>query len=388
MQRAVPKRLYFVAGEASGDSHGAALMRALRAQDPQVEFLGRGGPRMREVAGDEFTNWSESSSVLGLWEVLKQYGYFRQQFRATIEQIGIEVPDALVLIDYPGFNLRLARALRARLPKLKIIYYISPQVWAWNRRRIPQMARYLDLMLCIFPFEADLYNQSGLRTIFVGHPMLESLTARRTSESRLPDLIGIFPGSRMREVAKILPIMLAAAERILSTRAGTRFEIAAATPTLAGAIEKLVQVTRLSRDRVQITTGEAAATMQRAALGLVASGTATLEAAYFRLPFVLVYRVAWLTYVAARLVVKVKHLGMPNVLAGREIVPEFIQHRADPAKIAEAALVLMDGSEARRRMISEFDTVIASLEKEGASSSAASAILEELGGACTARAGT
>ncbi|MDQ6764991.1 MAG: lipid-A-disaccharide synthase, partial [Verrucomicrobiota bacterium] len=154
--------LYFVAGEASGDTHGAALMKALRELQPELRFLGRGGPGMQRVAGAAFTDWSEGSSVLGLWEVLKQYRYFRREFRATLADIRAEKPDAIVLIDYPGFNLRLARELRAQLPAAKVIYYISPQVWAWNRRRIPRMAAYLDLMLCIFPFEAELYNKSGL----------------------------------------------------------------------------------------------------------------------------------------------------------------------------------------------------------------------------------
>ncbi|HSV62913.1 MAG TPA: lipid-A-disaccharide synthase, partial [Chthoniobacterales bacterium] len=160
------KRIYFVAGEASGDEHGAALMRSLRDLAPDCDFHGRGGPRMKSIAGDAFVNWIDASAVVGLWEVVKHYGYFRKQFAETLEEIATTEPDAVVLIDYPGFNLRIARTLRSRAPHLKIIYYISPQVWAWNRGRIVQMARYLDLMLCIFPFEAELYNASGLRTIF------------------------------------------------------------------------------------------------------------------------------------------------------------------------------------------------------------------------------
>ncbi|HSH39437.1 MAG TPA: lipid-A-disaccharide synthase, partial [Chthoniobacterales bacterium] len=320
--------LYFVAGEASGDTHGAALMRALREVDGAMKFIGRGGPRMREIAGGDFTDWSEHSSVLGLWEVLKQYGYFRQQFAASLQEIRAASPDAVVLIDYPGFNLRLARAVRAQFPKLKIIYYISPQVWAWNRRRIPKMARYLDLMLCIFPFEAELYNQSGLRTVFVGHPMIESLGARRVNGPREANLIALFPGSRPREIRKILPVMLGAAERIIAAKRNAHFEIAAASSLLADEIRRAVALSSVDAASVRVSVGEAAAAMQRATVGIVASGTATLEAALFRLPFVLVYRVAWLTYAAARAVVKVKHLGMPNVLAGREIVPEFIQHHA------------------------------------------------------------
>lgn len=333
---------------------------------------------MRGVAKGDFLDWSESSSVLGLWEVLKQYRYFRQQFYATIDEIYEHEPDAVVLIDYPGFNLRLARALRAHLPQVKIIYYISPQVWAWNRRRIPQMARYLDLMLCIFPFEAGLYNQSGLRTIFVGHPMTEAMEARRIPGNRDADLVGLFPGSRIRELVKILPIMLSSARTIAAARPATRFEVAAASETLAIAAARMLSTSGLAH-QVRITTGEAAALMQRAQAGIVASGTATLEAALFRLPFVLVYRVAWLTYLAARLVVKVKHLGMPNVLAGREIVPEFIQNDAEPNRIAKAVLRLMNDADSRSVMVSEFDTIVATLGENGASMTTARAILQEIG---------
>ena len=166
--------LYFVAGEASGDEHGAALMRALLEAQPNVQFCGRGGPQMKSIAGSGFGDWIDEAGVVGLWEVIRHYGYFRAQFRAALKEIALAQPAAVVLIDYPGFNLRLARSLRKRSPAQKIIYYISPQVWAWNRGRIRAMARTLDLMLCIFPFEAELYNQSGLRTIFVGHPMIKT----------------------------------------------------------------------------------------------------------------------------------------------------------------------------------------------------------------------
>src|SRR5664279_2518859 len=204
--------IYFVAGEASGDEHGAALLRALREMAPDLVFAGRGGPKMQAIAGGAFINWSDAAAVVGLWEVVKRYGYFRGQFQDALNEIAMIHPDAVVLIDYPGFNLRLARALRKKSQGLKIIYYISPQVWAWNRGRIGQMARFLDLMLCIFPFEAELYNKSGLRTIFVGHPMIENLARLRTGAERQANLIGLFPGSRLREVRKIFPIMLAAAD--------------------------------------------------------------------------------------------------------------------------------------------------------------------------------
>lgn len=377
MQHQVAKRLYFVAGEASGDEHGAALMRSLRELRPDLEFHGRGGPLMKEVAGDAFLNWSDAAAVVGLWEVVKRYGYFRQQFEQTLREIGTINPDAVVLIDYPGFNLRLARALRKRSPRLKIIYYISPQVWAWNRGRIGQMARFLDLMLCIFPFEAELYNQSGLRTIFVGHPMVENLAKRRTGEPRDPNLVGLFPGSRSREVKKIFPVMLTAASKIAAQRPGTRFQVAAASPSLANEIRSFLA--RSLGEPVQITTGDASGAMQRASTGMVASGTATLEAAFFRLPFVLVYKVSWPTYFAARLVMKTRYLGMPNVLADREIVPEFLQHEARPGAIAHSVLQLMNEPATREQMISDFDAIVEKLGETGASAKAAEAIVQELG---------
>ena len=367
--------IYFLAGEASGDTHGAALMRAVRDGRADVQFVGRGGPKMAEVAGGRLRNWIHEAAVVGLWEVVRRYGFFREQFAAALREIAEAKPDAVVLIDYPGFNLRLARALRRRGTNAKIIYYISPQVWAWNRRRIPQMAKALDLMLCIFPFEAELYNASRLRTIFVGHPIAESLGARRTAAQREPDLVGLFPGSRLREVRLILPIMLQTAELMLRSKPGLRFEIASASAELAAEIQSMLP----QPAHFTITTGEAHSLMQRAFVGIVASGSATLEAAFFRLPFVLVYRVSWLTYLAARAVVKVKHLGMPNVLAGREVVPEFIQHRAQPRLIASASLRLMDDEPARDGMLRAFDDVMAKLAETNASATAAKAILQEIG---------
>ena len=151
---------------------------------------------MQQIAGSNFTNWIDEAGVVGLWEVVKHYPYFRRAMGQTLDEIAATKPDAVVLIDYPGFNLRLARQLHERSLGGKIIYYISPQVWAWNRGRIPKMAKWIDLMLCIFPFEADLYTQSGLRTVFVGHPMMENLAAKRRSTWRaIPTWSGFFPAA-------------------------------------------------------------------------------------------------------------------------------------------------------------------------------------------------
>jgi lipid-A-disaccharide synthase len=348
----------------------------LRNADVDLRFIGRGGPQMKSVAGGDFRNWIGQSGVLGLWEVIKHYGYFRKQFRETLREIESSKPNAVVLIDYPGFNLRLARALRKKQSAQKIIYYISPQVWAWNRGRIKKMARWLDLMLCIFPFEADLYNQSGLRTIFVGHPMIERLRERKIDIQRDPNLIGLFPGSRSREIRKIFPILIETARELRRSKSNLRFEVAAASDELASEIEKMWNPQ--DRDSLEIRTGQTAELMQRAFAGIVASGSATLEAAYFRMPFALVYKVAWPTYVAGRLLVKVKYLGMPNVLADKEVVPEFIQHRATPHDLAGAVERLIDDANARQQMLWEFDKIAAMLGESGASERAAQAILAEI----------
>ena len=366
--------IYFVAGEVSADNHGAALMRSLRLLDPSLKFIGRGGPEMQQVAGPQFNNWIGEAAVLGLWEVLRKYGYFRKQFRQTLQEIQKSKPDAVVLIDYPGFNLRLARALRRQSHKQKTIYYISPQVWAWNRGRIRKMACSIDLVLCIFPFETELYAASGLRAVFVGHPMIERLTGQRIDTHRDENLIGLFPGSRLREVRKIFPVMMEAARRLLESNPILRFQVAAASEELAREMNKQLA----DRQAVEISVGQTATIMQRALLGVVASGSATLEAAYFRMPFVLIYKVAWPTYVAARLVVHVDFLGMPNLLAGKEVVPEFIQQKAKPDAIVRSVRLLMEESAVRDRMVSDFDEIITKLGATGASETAAQAILDEL----------
>ena len=375
--------LYFVAGEVSADNHGAALMRSLRELDRELQFIGRGGPQMRQVAGGQFKDWIGDAAVLGLWEVLRKYGYFQEQFHQTLQEIRESKPDAVVLIDYPGFNLRLARALRRQAPRQKIIYYISPQVWAWNRGRIKRMAQSINLVLCIFPFEVDFYSQAGLRALFVGHPMIERLRSQKFETQRERNLIGLFPGSRSREVRKIFPVMLETARELRKLNQNLRFEVAAASEQLAQEMQPFVAGLDQPQDReaVQIKLDETALIMQRAWAGIVASGSATLEAAYFRLPFALIYKVAWPTYLAARLVVSVKFLGMPNLLAGKEVVSEFIQHRAKPDAVVKAVQPLIENAKEREEMISQFDVIIPKLGDSGANERAARAIIEELGAA-------
>jgi lipid-A-disaccharide synthase len=370
----VARVIYVIAGEASGDARGAELLRALRERAPELEIRGAGGHQMRALAGGEIFDWADEA-VVGLWDVLKKYSYFKKQFDRMLAEIARVQPAALVLIDYPGFNLRLARAVRARHPATRIIYYISPQVWAWHRGRIPQMARYLDLMLCIFPFERALYEASGLRTIFVGHPMLDSLAEKKAGVARDPALIGLFPGSREKEVRKLFPTMLEAAARLRQSRPELRFEASAASHQLAELMLAELRCTGRDETFCPVKVRDAYSLMQRAAASMVCSGTATLEAAYFGLPMVILYRVAWLTWVVGKRLVRVPHLGMPNVLAGREVAREFLQHDCQPGPIAAEVLRLLDDPAPQQR---ELAAVIASLGERGAGARAAAAILAEL----------
>ncbi|XHR26986.1 MAG: lipid-A-disaccharide synthase [Chthoniobacteraceae bacterium] len=369
-------KLYLIAGEASGDARAAEVMKGLSALASEkgvaVEYLGAGGPKMQALAPG-IEDWS-GEAVLGIWDVIKKYPYFRRKLAQMLAEIDARKPDAVLFIDYPGFNLRMAKAIRKRNPAVKLFYYVSPQVWAWNRRRIPEMARNLDLMLCLFPFEKALYEQSGLKTVFVGHPLLDALAADKGREPREENLLGLFPGSRKKEVTRIFPIMLQTLEPLRRARPELRFEAAAASEPLA------VMMREMAGDaEVQITVATAHSLMNRATVGVVTSGTATLEATYFELPFVLVYSVAAFTWIIGKWLVRVPFLGISNILAGREIVREFLQHDARPAAIADELLSFLNLPEKRAAQQAEFREVVRGLGSGGAAHRAADAIWAALG---------
>ena len=289
----------------------------------------------------------DQAAVLGLWEVIRKYGWFRKQFHRVVDEIRDRKPRAVVLIDYPGFNLRLARKLRSLGYRGKIIYYISPQVWAWNRKRIPKMAKWLDLMLCIFPFEVELYGQSGLPTVFVGHPFVDKFKeVRLVDAARDAQSVGLFPGSRHREMRAHLPILLETAKRLKAARKGLRFVIAAASEPLAKeALLARNKLTGWGDEECRVVIHEAHQLMQQVAVGIVASGTVTMEAAFFGMPMAIIYKVAPLTYFVGKRLIRVPHLGIVNILAGREIVREYIQDQAKPELLASEMEKLLDNTD-------------------------------------------
>ena len=323
-------------------------------------------------------DWVEEAGVVGFVEVLKKYGWFRRKFAAVLVEVAQVKPDLLVLIDYPGFNLRLAKTLRAAGFAGKIVYYISPQVWAWNRGRIPRMAEWLDLMVCIFPFEKELYEGCGLRTEFGGHPLVEYHRRRMSGTGREEGLVGLFPGSRGREIARHLTPLLDAARIMGREQPGLRFVVSAASPRLAAVMAPVLEAAAVPG--VTMETGNAYQLMERVSCGAVASGTATLEAAIYGLPYCLIYKVNAGTYFAGKMLIRVPWLGIVNILAGREVVRELVQAKCNGPDIARELLRLHGDATARAELVTELDRVVQGLSGDGAYGRAAEAVLRVVEG--------
>jgi len=333
-----PRRILLVAGEASGDLYGALLVRALRRRDSALGFTGIGGPRMREAGVDLFAD-SRDLAVVGLTEVISHWKPIRAAFRRAEAVLRDAPPDLLLLIDYPDFNLRLAdRAKRLGVP---VVYFISPQVWAWRKSRVQAIARSVEKMLVILPFEEAIYQQAGVPVQFVGHPLLDILPAPmdRTQARQALGLdpgrriVGILPGSRRRELEAHLPTMLESA-RILRERIG---DFQCLIP-VASTLQEEDFRSHLERsaglpEPILVTNRpfEALGAMDAA---VIKSGTATLEAALMGVPMVVVYRTSPLTYALASLLADVPHVALVNIVAGERLVPEQVQGDFTPATIA------------------------------------------------------
>ncbi len=349
-----PLRVMIVAGEPSGDQHAARLVRDLRALRPDISFFGVGGDSMRRE-GVQLLHDCRDMAVLGLWDVLARLPFFLRLFRELTGVLRTRRPDALLLVDYPGLNLRLAKAAHAL--SIPVFYYISPQVWAWNRSRIPKMAAILDALMVIFPFEVDVFKDTPLRPVFVGHPLVPSV--RRTLASTPEPVpwtgpaasrIAILPGSRRMEVLRILPLQLAAAAEILRRRPDASFAVAAASPTAEALVRPIVD--RLPPDlraRVSIVTGKVRDVLRTARAAMVCSGTATIETALLSTPMIVVYRANPFTWFVGRRLVRVKWLGMVNLIANRTLCPEFLQSDARPVPMAQAVLDLLDDDSPARQ---------------------------------------
>lgn len=372
-----PLTLLLVAGEASGDAHGAELINALKQQQPSIRIIGVGGPRMA-AAGQEQLFDLAAHAVLGLTEVLKHYFKFRGFFNRVLALAKKERPDAVILIDYPGFNLRLAARLRRELPGSRTIYYVSPQVWAWKSGRVKAMQRDIDLLLTILPFEKAWFAKMApkFNVQWVGHPLLDRIQKVEAIEPH-PDSVALLPGSRKTEIASHLPVLWNAAQLMGRQKPGLKFILLSPNEDIQKCSLELLKKLPPANFHFESNIGYAISHLSRCSLALVASGTASLECALVGIPQIVVYRVNPITYAVGRRLVKVKHLSMVNVLANEEVVPELLQEKFQPEAVAGEAFSLLTNPARREAMKSRVAQIVATLGGPGASERAAEAILLE-----------
>ncbi len=362
------KRIFMVAGESSGDLHASNLIRALREADPELVCEGLGGSRMA-ATGMDLRYDLAGDGIMGFAEVLKHYPSIRRLFLDTVAYLRESPPDCLVLVDYPGFNIRLAK--RAHALGIPVVYYISPTVWAWKKRRIHALKRCVGKMLVIFPFEEKIYRDAGMDGVYVGHPLLDHIQdSDLPTEEEAEMVIGLLPGSRAQEIERLMAPMLDVATGIRARFPGTRFVVPCVNEARAAQVRKLAGDFPL-----EIRVDGMYDVLSRARFCLVASGTATLEVTLFGVPMIIVYRVSPVSYWLARMLVHVKYIGIVNILAGRGVVPEYIQDAVTPERILPKALALIGDTPERKTMLDELAAVRALLGGGGASARAAREIL-------------
>lgn len=385
-ERPASRRLLVVAGEASGDLHAASLARELRAQLPDIELLGIGGDRM-QAQGVQLLYHYRSLAVVGLTEVLAHLGDVRRAMRALVGVARRRRFDGVVLVDYPDFNLALARRLRRVRPELPILYYISPQVWAWRRGRIAQIRRLVDRMIVILPFEERLYADAGVPVDFVGHPLLDAapMAGSRTSfatrhgVAERDEWIALVPGSRRDEVRRLLPPLLGTAALLLRDDPARTFLVPVAQSLEAATYEQaLAGAPPEVGGRVRLVHDDGWEVLRHSRGAVVCSGTATLEAALVGTPMVVVYRTSWLTYNLGKLLVRIRDIGLVNVVGERRGVPELLQDDVTPAAISRALEPLLRAGEARETCRAFLRQVADRLGGAGASRRAAAAVLATL----------
>jgi lipid-A-disaccharide synthase len=397
-----PKTFMLIAGEASGDLLAAELVSALRRNLPDATFFGAGGAKM-SAAGVELAFDLTQHSIIGFSDVLKNYFKFRRLFDQLLALAIERKPDVVIGVDYGGFNLRFGHAVKEYVRNNpfskwdpKIVQFVSPQVWASRPGRANRLAADYDLLLSIFPFEKDWYapRVPQLRVEFVGHPMIGRFTnddlrftrrepkarSSRGNEAQIreklePPHVGCYeskilllPGSRKSELQRHLPVMLAALKTIQEKLPSAKAKMVLPNPAL-------VQLAKSLGANLEIQIGELPWALAETDVAIASTGTVTMECAFFGVPTVTLYKTSWLTYQIAKWLITVKSLTMPNLLAGEEIFPEFIQNAATPENLARAALELLQNESRREKIKSQLEKIIASLGEPGAANRAATAIL-------------
>jgi lipid-A-disaccharide synthase len=369
------KRVMMIAGEASGDMHAAGVVRELKKQDPSIEIFGMGGEQM-EREGMDLTVHMSHMAFMGFVEVVRHLRTILRVQHALEQQLDRRRPNVVLLVDYPGFNLRFAQAAQER--GIPVLYYISPQVWAWHRSRVKKMKKLVNKMHVIFPFEEEIYAAEGIPVQFVGHPLVDRLAVQSTKEEFLgrhglsahTKLLGMFPGSRVQEIERILPTMIRSAE-ILRARMDLEVAIGVAPNLGRAALSAYVPPT----SGIHLIENATYDLMCYADAAIVTSGTATLEAGFFGTPMAVVYKTSPVTYAIGRRLVDVRHIGLVNIVAGRGIVPELIQGECTPERLVATMTPFLEDAEVSTAMRRSLSVVRERLGSGGASAKVAASIL-------------
>ena len=363
-----PKKVIIITKKASGDLHGAHLLEAIRQIDPGIQFFGMGGEALRRT-GMNLLYHNQSLSVVGITEVLFKLRSIRKALRGLKQALDIEKPDLVILIDFPDFNLRLAKfASRRGIP---VFYYISPQVWAWRSGRVRLIARWVKKMVVFFAFEVPLYKAAGVDVEWVGHPLLDVVKPTLSKDDALQRLgldprkrtVGLLPGSREQELERLLPVLLDTAHLLQKEIPGLQFVIPLASSLPKTTLSPWMKKTLLP---VKVVEGLTYDVMNLSELLIMSSGTATLEAAIFGKPMVIIYKVSFISYWIGRALVHVKHIGLVNLVAGKGIAPELLQKDATPERIAKEALRILNDPALRQEMTESMIEVRKNLGEPGA----------------------
>lgn len=330
-----------IAGEASGDMHGARLSRSLKDLKPDVRIFGIGGKKMRAEGVDIIVD-AETLSVVGITEVLSKLSVILKGMRSAKTALKKLKPDILILIDFPDFNLRMAAA--AKKLGILVLYYISPQIWAWRQGRVHKIKKLVDHMAVILPFEAAFYKRHKVPVTFVGHPLLDDRTLHLPKSIKQPDpkkvVVGLLPGSRDKEVSTLLPMMLASAKILSNKINGIKFMVSDAESVKKDLVSDLVRHNGEGLD-IEIDPSPIENIFQKADLLIAASGTVTLQAAVYGTPIIIVYKVSPLSYLLGKALIKVNHIGLVNLISGKEVAPELVQESASPIEVASKAFSLL-----------------------------------------------
>jgi len=363
-------KLVIIAGEVSGDIHGAKLVRSLVSKIGSIELSGIGGDLMIEEGLNAIYHINQMA-FLGLTEVIKHLPLIQRVFKDITQHIASNKPDAIILIDYPGFNLRLAKKIKKM--GIPVIYYISPQLWAWGKRRVKKIRNFVDQMLVVFPFEVDFYKKYDIEAIYVGHPLVDTHFGQVKLKEYKADnrVLGLLPGSRLQELDNLLPDMISTAEILHNDNKIDRALIARVNNIPRTEYDKYLQ----GEEFIEIFEGPIDHFYNQIDAALVSSGTATLETAYFQVPLVIVYRVGKITWQLGKRLVRLENVGLPNIVAGKKIVAELLQTDFTPDNAVReiSGFLIKQKNEAKRK---ELEIIHEKLGQPGTSDRAADYIIK------------